>query len=62
MVRSQMGCIELCGGVHSGQRQTLSHIPIGHCSDCIGLGLGVCVGDGQCEHTMIVNSQPLSRR
>ena len=31
---------------------TSSHIPIGHCSDCIGFGLGVCVGVGQCEHTI----------
>ena len=44
----KMGCIELCGAVHTAPRQTSSQIPIGHCSDCIGLGLGVCVG--QCEH------------
>ena len=37
-----MGRTELCGAVHTAQRQTSSQIPIGHCSDCIGLGLGVC--------------------
>ena len=33
----KMGCIEWCGGVHIAQRQILLQIPIGHCSDCIGL-------------------------
>ena len=48
-----MGCIELCRGIHTTQRQTSSQISIGYCSDCIGLGLGVCVG--QCEHTITEN-------
>ena len=46
-----MGGVELCGGVYTALRQTSSQIAIGYCSDCIGLGLGVCVGVWQCEHT-----------
>ena len=42
----KMGCIELCGGVHTAQRQTSTQIPNGHCSNCISLGLGVCVSVG----------------
>ena len=37
--RYKMGCIEFCGGVDTALRQTSSQIPIGHCSDCIGLVL-----------------------
>ena len=48
----KMGCIELCIGVHTAQRQTSTQSPIGHCSDCTSLGLGVGVGVGQCEHTI----------
>ena len=36
-------CIELGVGVHTARRHTSSQIPIGHCSDCIGLDLGICV-------------------
>ena len=50
-----MGCIELCRGIHTTQRQTSSQISIGYCSDCIGLGLGVRVRVGQCEHTITEN-------
>ena len=28
-----MGCIELCGGVHTVQRQTPRQIPIGFCAN-----------------------------
>ena len=54
----KMGCIEWCGGVHIAQRQILLQIPIGHCSDYIGLGLSVCVcvGGGQCEHTISLHT------
>ena len=52
----KMGCIEWCGGVHIAQRQILLQIPIGHCSDYIGLGLSVCVGVGQCEHTISLHT------
>ena len=42
-----MACIELCGGVHTAQRQRLTQISIGFCTHFIGIGLGV----GQCKLT-----------
>ena len=35
-----MGCIELCGGVHTAQRQTPTQIPIGF---CVNLSVSVSV-------------------
>ena len=52
-----MGCIELCGGVHTAQTPTQTEItiePIVVCI-CICVCVGVCVGVGQCECTITAN-------
>ena len=38
MLPKKMGCTELCGGVHTAQRQTPTQIPNGFCTHFIGLG------------------------
>ena len=49
-----MGCIELCVGFNTAQRQTSTQIPIEFCANfrhlvsCLGLSVGV----GQCERTI----------
>ena len=43
--KKRMGCTELCGGVHTSQRQIPVHIPIGFCANLL-----VSVGAGQCEY------------
>ena len=47
-------CIDLCG-VHTAQRQIPTQIPIGFCSDCIGIFAGLCFGVWQCECTIKQN-------
>ena len=52
-----MAYTELCGGVHTPQRQRPMQIPVGFCTHFIGTrvdhGLGLC----QCERTVtMVNS------
>ena len=43
-----MGCIDLCGGFHTPQRQALRQIPIGFCAYFIGIC--VCLDVGQCVY------------
>ena len=47
--RQKMGCIELCGGVHTAPRQLCHWVLL----QFIGLGIGVVIGVGQCEYTII---------
>ena len=51
-----MGCRELCGGVHTGTNTNTD--AIGFQTHYVGVGASVskgkiCVGVGQCEHTII---------
>ena len=39
-------CIELCGSVHTAQRQTPTPNPIGFCTDFIGICVGFCLSCG----------------
>ena len=36
-----LGSMEMCGGVHTAQRQITTQIPIEFCTLVIGLGLGL---------------------
>ena len=54
-----MGCRELCGGVHTDTYTDTE--AIGFQTHCVGVGASVgkgkiCVGVGQCEHTINVIS------
>ena len=31
----KMGCLELCGGIHTAQRQTPTQIPVGFCANLV---------------------------
>ena len=50
-----MSCIELCGGVHTAQRQTSIQIPIDFnvsLSVFVCVSICYCLDVGQCEHTI----------
>ena len=47
-----LGSMELCGGVHTAQRQITTQIPIEFCILVIGLGLGF--GHCQSDYTITI--------
>ena len=49
---NKLGCFELCGGVHTTQRQTSAQIPIGFPS--VSVSVSFCLGVGQCKCTVRV--------
>ena len=50
-----LGSMELCVGVHTAQRQIITHNPIGFCILVIGLGLGLCLGHCQSDYTISIH-------
>ena len=47
-----MGCIGLCEGFHTAQRQITTQIPIEFCILVIGLGLGLGLGHCQSDRAI----------
>ena len=47
-----MGCIGLCEGVHTAQRQITTQIPIEFCILVTGLGLGLGLGHYQSDRAI----------
>ena len=48
-----MACMELCGSVHTAQREIPTKIPVGFCTHFIGLGVCFCIGHYQCKHIIM---------
>ena len=50
---TKVGCTELCGSVHTAQRQTSTQIPMGFSTHFISTCVGLALGVGQCKCTII---------
>ena len=50
---------ELCGGVHTAQRQIRTQIPLEFCILVIGLGLGL--GLGHCQSVYTISEYPFDQ-